>query len=408
MIDPSEEEDDMADARRFPRWAKVSLVIVLALAALIHIGGGFVFANMIHSDALEPLPPTPDNGVYVLDAENDSITLTSSGEREDTVRPGVAGLAWEGGYGRIGDIVSREGLTVVREFALVDGEPPLTCTGELDSCDPVDIEGWTYRSDPSDVGLEFDEATYSSDLGEMGAWIVPSGDGSIWAIHVHGWRAGRREALRTLPIFSTLGITSMVVDYRNDEDAPADPSGLYRFGRTEWHDAEGAVEYAMAHGANEVVLVGYSTGAAIQMAFMENSDLATEVTAAVFDSPNVDMAESVRTEAARRTIPRTPIPIPSSLTWVAMTMADARWDIGWDQIAYVDRAGEIMTAPTLVFHGLEDDRVPVEVSRTLKENAPDAVQLIEVEAAGHVTSWNVDPEAYETALAAFLTREAGL
>jgi fermentation-respiration switch protein FrsA (DUF1100 family) len=383
------------------------LLVVLVLTAILYLGGGMVFANMIHSDALVPLPPTPDYGVYALEAGEGTITLTSAEERDDTIRPGVAGLAWEGGYGRVGQIIDQDGLTVIREFTVVDGTQPPLCPGALDECDPVDMEGWAFQNDPSDVGLAFDEVTYQSDLGEMGSWVIPAGDGSIWAIHAHGWRAERREALRSLPTFHQSGITSMVIDYRNDVGAPNDPSGLYRFGRSEWADVEAAVHYATEQGAETVTLVGYSTGAAIQMAFLENSEMAGAVGMVVFDSPNVDMAESVRTEAARRTIPGTPIPVPPGVTGAALAIADLRWDVGWGEIDYVDRAGSILDRPTLVFHGVADDRVPIEVARRLQEQAPEVVELVEVEEAGHVTSWNVDPTGYEETLARFLDRHAG-
>lgn len=86
-----------------------------------------------------------------------------------------------------------------------------------------------------------------------------------------------------------------------------------------------------------------------------------------------------------------------------MFIADLRWDVDWRAIDYASRAGDIISVPTLVFHGLEDDRVPVEVSRRLAAGAPAHVELIEVENAGHVTSWNVDGGRYEEALIEFLT-----
>jgi fermentation-respiration switch protein FrsA (DUF1100 family) len=85
-----------------------------------------------------------------------------------------------------------------------------------------------------------------------------------------------------------------------------------------------------------------------------------------------------------------------------MAIADVRWDIGWDEIDYVERADQIITAPTLLFHGTEDERVPLDVSRRFQAKAPDLITLVEVPEADHVTSWNVDPDAYETTLVAFL------
>lgn len=397
----------MAGPRRRRRWVNITLATLLALVLAFYIGGGIVFSDMIHADALTPQPPTPDNGVYVAAIGDERITLTSAEEREDTTRPGIAGLFWEGGHGQVADIVETNGPAVTRLFSLVDGALPVTCPGPVTSCDQVDLDSWVFPADPTDVGLAFDAVRIPAPLGDLGAWRVPGGDGTVWAIHAHGWRASRREALRSLPTYNLGGVTSLVIDYRNDEGAPKDPSGLYRFGRSEWEDVEAAVAYALSNGAERVILVGYSTGAALHLAFMENSDLAERVTAMVFDSPNVDMGETVRHGATKRSLPGTSIPVPSSLTGVAMLIADLRWDVGWGEIDYVERAGDIITVPTLVYHGTNDDRVPIDVSRRLRDSAPDQVQLVETPGAGHVTSWNVDTDRYVDTLTGFL-RENGL
>lgn len=392
----------MTDSRRIPRWVKVLISTVIVLTVLFYGVGGFVFANMIHDDLLVPLPPSDDYGVYAIAADESSITLTSGEERVDTLRPGVAGLVWDGGRGQIGEIAEIEGLNVTRSFVRTDGGPPPICAGTLDSCEQVDIDSWVFEDDPEGVGLEFEDVEFPSSLGDMPAWRVDAGDGSVWVIHAHGWRASGRETLRTLPIYHQAGVTSLVIDYRNDEGAPADPSGLYHFGSTEWKDIEAAVQYALDEGATKVILHGYSTGAALDLAFLENSDLASSVTANVFDSPNADTEAALRLEAGKRSIPGTSFPIPRSLITVAMFVADMRWDVGWDEIDYVSRVDHIVSVPTLVFHGTEDDRVPIEVARDLRDASPDLVELVETEKAGHVTSWNIDPDGYADHLSDFL------
>ena len=112
----------------------------------------------------------------------------------------------------------------------------------------------------------------------------------------------------------------------------------------------------------------------------------------------------VRTAAAERTLPGTPLRIPGSLTSSAMLIADLRWDIGWDEIKCVERATEIAMVPTLVFHGLGDNPVPVEVARLFQAGTPDLVLMVEPPKAGHVNSWNIDPDGYEETLEMFPER----
>lgn len=202
----------MAEQRRIPLWAKALIATVVIVTVAFYVGGGLVFSNMIHADALTPEPPTPDNVVWVREIEGNEIVITSEEERDDTTRDGLYGLAWRGGYGQIGEVLSTEGLEVRRAFYLLDGSPPPVCAGDLDPCEQVDIEGWAYPDDPSSPGLESREVSFDSPVGSMGAWLVDGGEVSVWAIHVHGWRASRREALRALAAYHGLGITSLVIE----------------------------------------------------------------------------------------------------------------------------------------------------------------------------------------------------
>ena len=196
----------------------------------------------------------------------------------------------------------------------------------------------------------------------------------------------------------------MVIDYRNDPGTTHDPSGRYRFGISEWADVEAAVRYALAEGAAEILLVGYSTGAAHSMAFLEESDLREHVVGVVFDSPNVNLVDVVRanTHDARLTIIN--LRMGQLMKEVGLWLADIRWRIDWDRTNYVQRAEQILTVPTLVFHGTSDQRVPIAVSRQLEARAPASVTLVETQAAGHVMSWNANPERYENRLTRFLNR----
>jgi uncharacterized protein len=194
---------------------------------------------------------------------------------------------------------------------------------------------------------------------------------------------------------------SLAISYRNDADAPQDASGRYGYGASEWPDLEGAVRYALDHGANDVVLMGSSMGGAVTAAFLEHSSLASRVRRVVLDAPMLDFGATVSYAAAHRTLPVIGT-IPESLTWTAKQIASLRYGVDWGAIDYLDDTSWLKV-PTLVFHGADDGRVPVQTSRDFASAHPDVVRLVVVEKADHVESWNWGPAAYDSELRDFLT-----
>ena len=200
---------------------------------------------------------------------------------------------------------------------------------------------------------------------------------------------------------SVSGMSVLAITHRNDEGQPGDASGIHQYGTTEWEDLEGAIDFARSEGAEQLVLGGLSTGAAVVMSFLERSDRADGTVGLVFDSPNIDFGTTVNHNAARRKLPVVGLPVPSSLTWVAKMIGTLRWGVDWDEINYVSRA-DGLEVPVLILHGTDDPSVPIETSRQLASLRPDLVTLVEFEGAKHVQSWNVDQQKYADAINAFV------
>ena len=196
------------------------------------------------------------------------------------------------------------------------------------------------------------------------------------------------------------GYPALLITYRNHPDAPADPSGRLQYGLTEWKDLEAAVDFALTEGAEDVVLVGYSMGGGIVISFLYESPLADRVRGVVLDAPMLDFGAAVDLGAENRSLPGG-LPIPDTLTATAKWMAGLRYDVEWGNLDYLDRAEEL-GVPILLFHGVEDDIVPVETSNELARQRPDLVTYQRVEEARHLESWNLDPARYESSLTEFL------
>jgi uncharacterized protein len=92
--------------------------------------------------------------------------------------------------------------------------------------------------------------------------------------------------------------------------------------------------------------------------------------------------------------------------WSSLQIARLRYGSDWYDANYLDDTSWV-NQPTLVFQGTDDETVPPATSDQLAAAEPDLVTLVTTEGAGHVESWNVDPQAYHDALRAFLVGAIG-
>jgi hypothetical protein len=167
-------------------------------------------------------------------------------------------------------------------------------------------------------------------------------------------------------------------------------------GLTEWRDLGAAARYAFAHGAKRLVLIGYSMGGAIVAQFMERSPLAPQVAGLVLDAPVLDWQAVLSFNA-------TQMGLPSFLAKPVEWAIGARIDADWGSLDAIGQP-DAFRLPILLFHGTEDDVVPISTSDDFAEELPHWVTYFRVPEAGHTESWNVDPRLYERRLAAFLRR----
>lgn len=268
--------------------------------------------------------------------------------------------------------------------------------GELASGMEVAIDPQVYTPDPGALGLPFTTVQVRGELGEMPAWKV-AGRADTWAIVVHGINSTPQTGLRLLPALSHSGMPTLLITYREDLGAPASPDGLRHMGQTEWRDLQAAVRYALSHGAEHVVLAGYSMGGSIVAQFMQNSELASpQVVGLVLDAPALDWRKTIKFNA-------TEMGSPAFSTLSVEWAIGARIDVDWNDL---DAAGhpEDFQLPILLFHGTEDDIVPISISNEFAEELPRRVTYYRIPHADHTEAWNVDPELYERRLEAFLLK----
>ncbi|TWJ08165.1 hypothetical protein LX16_4386 [Stackebrandtia albiflava] len=366
---------------RLRRRLLVAAVAVVALVLVATTGIGWYFSgeviNVTHGEHSFPLK--------VIAAEAGTVTLP---ETEETTRPGVWGLHWETGRALLGDVLSTADGEVVRAVV----EP---ASGPLAAGTMARIDVWAYGEDPAQAfDLEFQTVDIDTELGPAPAWYVPA-SGNTWVIAVHGRNAAPREALRIIPTLHRLGMHVLAVTHRNDEGAPASPDGFHHLGDSEWWDVVAAVDYATAHGAEDVVLYGWSMGGAVTMTALRRMAEPEVVRGVVLDSPVLDWNSTLDKQGAQRSVPQ---PIVTVAKWLVEWRADLDLE-GLDQRAW---AADI-TTPILLFADQADTTVEVSATMEFASLMPDDLITVVETHAGHTASWNEDPDAYDAAVTRFLT-----
>jgi alpha-beta hydrolase superfamily lysophospholipase len=392
-------------ARRPRRWLRrllwSALAVVIVLAAAFFGGGGWYFAGQIRSGALKVEAAGPMRAyddVRVVGLSGGQVQLRAIGDQPSLTMPGLYGIAWHGGTGHLGASVTVSGGVVTRPLTVASGSAP--SVGQ-----PAVLDRAYFLGDPrTALGIPVRDVVVHGPLGPLPAWYFP-GRGSTFVVGVHGQNGSRNDLLRVIGIVHRIGFPALDITYRNDYGVARDPSGYLGYGQTEWRDLQSAVRWALAHGAQRVVLAGQSMGGAVIAAFLEHSPLAGKVTRVVFDAPMLDLQAAVDYGASRRSLPVFGRGVPAPLVWTAEQIAAIRFGINWPATDYLGNTAWLKV-PALVTHGGDDTTVPISTSARLKAAKPALVTLAVFPGTDHVESWNVDRARYTHLLESFLSPAA--
>ena len=370
------------------RRARVVLTVLLATGFLL-AGGMLGVGSYFSAQLLTPDHPSPTYDVVVRAVTATSVEMDKT---LDTSRPGIYGLEWSGGHAIVGAVLGTTNSSVTRTLG--------HATAPLRTGDHVLLTAQVYGGDPEEaLGIRSVDVRIPGELGAMPAWYVP-GRLSDFVIVIHGYNGPLTDGLRIVPLLARLGLPAVLIGYRNDPGAPASPDHLLHLGATEWRDCEAAVQWALAQGAQRIVLVGISMGGAVVQMFMQRSKLAVTVAAVVLDSPVLDWNAVLEFQAARRNV-------PAFLVWP--TEQVIRFRIGFDVTAYNEiRDARSLRAPTLLFQDGQETFVPPDRAASLAAARPDLVEYHLFPKAGHTEEWNVDQAAYESILTSFLVRKLSI
>lgn len=343
----------------------------------------------------------PREDVEVLAVTEDVVVLRA--DPETTLLPGRYGIRQDGGavHARLGPVIDHDPVAGTVRRALLGRDAGRLRPG------PARWNQYFYAGTPmSALGLAYQDVEVQGEGGALHGWLVPGagGAGATWAILVHGRGATREECLRALPVLHRLGVTALVAGYRSTAGLPITPT-RYHLGDTEWLDVEAAVLHAAEHGAEEIVLIGWSMGGAMAMQTVSRSWTTDRIKGIVLDSPVLDWRDVLAHHARLNRVPPALGRLSQSVLShrSAWRLAGTEAPVDLDRLDWVTRAAEL-AHPVLLIHSDDDEFVPSGPSRRFADARPDLVTYVPIEGARHCKEWNVDPEAWDAAVARFLLR----
>lgn len=363
--------------------------IVAGLVTVLLAAPALYLARRLHHEGFRPRRDRDALDLQVTAISDETVTLRKAAKQPVTAAdaPGEYLLQAARGWGHAGRVIESNAIVAIREFRR--GE------GELRAGDYARLDGYAHPGDPLEAhGVPFQDVTFESPLGQFDAWYV-AGQNQTWAIVTHGKGADRREGLRILPALVESGFHCLLITYRNDSGQPVTREGSYSYGRDEWEELDAAAAYALGHGANDLVLVGFSMGGAITLSFMAKSANAGRVSALILDAPMTHLEETVYHGARMARL-------PTRILAVSNRMAARLYRFRWADFDYLETVRGL-EVPVLLFHGDIDQTIPVGLSDSIAAMRPDIVRYVRVPGAGHVRAWNVDPGGYLQTVKTFVS-----
>jgi uncharacterized protein len=367
------------------------------LTAVVATASAIVVVRFARKVVIPPATRDEDIRITAVDLPSSEVVLTASVESRMQGRYGF----WferESGHARLGDVIEENERFVRRRIESVD-------FGRLDRAARGHMNGW-YHLGPWELGLAYENVVVDTALGPAPAWFVPAAGSDRWVIQVHGRGAKRQEGLRAVIPAHEAGWNTLLISYRNDGEAPESEDRRYGLGGTEWADVVAATHYAVEHGAERIVLMGWSMGGAISLQSVLRSPAVRErLVGVILDSPAIDWVDILRFQGAALGLPR-------GLGDAVSRLIGGPWSGGLTGLAApidvaeldpVARADEF-DVPMLLMHSADDGFVPIDGSRRLAEARPDLIEFEVFEGARHTKLWNHDPERWTGLVNSWLER----
>ena len=370
------------------------LTLGIGVAAAAAAGVGWTIARRLTA----PVSPRAfDLTVHGVEHDNDGDLIVFD-RTDQTTADGIYNLWFEhGGWAQLSTEVHDRGPTRVARRITGRAPGPAPKAGDRASWSGI------YYATPHEAGLDARSITITTPAGQCPAWRI-DGDPSTWAIHIHGLGSTRAGTLRGVLASTDLGYTSLVVTYRNTEEGPHVATGRSTLGHTETEDVDEAIGYAVRRGARQIVLFGWSMGAAIAVQLTDRPRHEGLIAALVLDSPVLNWTEVIKTNCTRSGLPAAAgyLAVPWLTIEPLARLVGLPGRIPLRSFDWTARAVDLST-PTLILHGAQDDAVSIQLSQALRDARPEFVELDTFD-ADHTLAWNTGPGRWRSSPLGWCTR----
>jgi len=257
---------------------------------------------------------------------------------------------------------------------------------------------------PDQLGLAYENVEFQSKDGTLlRGWYLPAATNERVVVMAHGYRQNRmgdKPALPTAQKLVEAGFGVLMFDFRASGQSDGD---MVTVGLLEQEDLQAAIRYVQGKGyaSQGLGLQGFSMGAATSLlAAAGNQD----VQAVVADSPFSDLEPYLHENMPHWThlpdIPFTPV-----ILWeLPLLMGHSPSEVS--PIAGLEK---LRDRPVLFIHGGNDQAISSEHSRKMLAKLQDGgrAELWSVAEAGHVATWEVQPDAYTKRVVEFFLAHLG-
>lgn len=251
---------------------------------------------------------------------------------------------------------------------------------------------------PQDIGCNYEDVTFPSrDAIDLSGWYLPGQEEQPAFSISHGLFRNRHEVLQRACALNKEGYPVLLFDFRAHGSLQGHSGeGAVSLGYRERQDVQGAVDFLLQRGHQEIVLMGVSMGA---VAVIEAAPAVSQhLKGLIADSPFQSLDETAgRHVRLLLGIPGFPFGnvFVFGLRWVTETPSG--------EPDTTKALGQIPEVPVLLIYGGQDRRMPEETAKAVFQTvSSEHKELVFFPEAGHGNAYDSDPDRYIALVESFV------